>query len=132
MVASPTVMIAEDEPATRRLYRFLLSNSGYQVLEADDGEAALSILEREPCAVLITDLNMPNLNGLELTSMLRARGSSIYIIMVTAFGTDDVEHDALAQGVNEYLIKPFEFEDLEARLKRFFQSIPASSEELLP
>nr|WP_139088758.1 response regulator [Oscillochloris trichoides] len=117
---SPTVMIVEDDPATRRLYRFLLTNSGYVVVEAEDGLAALERLATTPCDVIITDMNMPRMGGIEMVRTLRQQQSTIHVIMVTAFGTPDTEKHAYRAGVNEYLTKPFDFEELEQRVQLFF------------
>ncbi|PDW02336.1 response regulator [Candidatus Viridilinea mediisalina] len=113
-------MIAEDDPSTRRLYRFLLSNSGYKVVEAEDGLTALELLKDAPCQLLVTDMNMPRMGGLELVRQLRQQNSPIYVIMVTAFSTPETEKQAMKVGVNEYLTKPFEYEDLERRVQNFF------------
>jgi DNA-binding response OmpR family regulator len=113
-------MIVEDDPATRRLYRFLLSNSGYVVIEAEDGVAALEQLQTKMVEVLITDMNMPRMGGIELVRTLRQNNNNIYVIMVTAFGTPDTEKHAFRAGVNEYLTKPFDFEELERRVQAYF------------
>jgi CheY-like chemotaxis protein len=113
-------MVVEDDPATRRLYRFLLSNSGYTVVEAGDGAAALEQLAKQPCEVIITDMNMPVMGGIDMVRTLRQNNSDIYVIMVTAFGTPDTEKHAFRAGVNEYLTKPFDFEELERRVQSFF------------
>ncbi len=117
---SPTVMIVEDDPSTRRLYRFLLTNSGYTVVEAEDGIAALEHLQKTAVDVIITDMNMPRMGGIDMVRALRQSHSDVYVIMVTAFGTPDTEKNAYRAGVNEYLTKPFEFEELERRVKEFF------------
>jgi two-component system chemotaxis response regulator CheY len=113
-------MIVEDDPSTRRLYRFLLANSGYTVVEAEDGIAALEHLQKTAVDVIITDMNMPRMGGMELVRTLRQNYSDVHVIMVTAFGTPDTEKNAYRAGVNEYLTKPFEFEELERRVKEFF------------
>lgn len=117
---SHTVMVVEDDPATRRLYRFLLSNSGFSVVEAEDGVAALERLADQPCDVIITDMNMPRMGGIDLVRTLRQNNSDVYVIMVTAFGTPDTEKHAFRAGVNEYLTKPFDFEELERRVQNYF------------
>lgn len=114
-------MVVEDDPATLRLYRFLLSSSGYTVVEAEDGVAALERLATQPCDVIITDMNMPRMGGIDLVRTLRQNNSDVYVIMVTAFGTPDTEKHAFRAGVNEYLTKPFEFEELERRVQSFFE-----------
>ncbi len=118
---SPTVMIVEDDAATRRLYRFLLTNSGYTVIEAEDGQAALEKFAAQPCDVIITDMNMPRMGGIDMVRTLRQRNIGVYVIMVTAFGTPDTEKHAFRAGVNEYLTKPFDFEELERRVQTFFE-----------
>lgn len=124
-----TVMIVEDDSATRRLYRFLLTNSGYTVLEAEDGLAALDVLAVQPCDVVITDMNMPRMGGIELVKTLRQRSLDIYVIMVTAFGTPDTEKNAYRAGVDEYLTKPFDFEELERRVQTYFDKRPTARPE---
>jgi two-component system, chemotaxis family, chemotaxis protein CheY len=122
-----TVMIVEDDAATRRLYRFLLANSGYTVIEAEDGASALERLQTQPCDVIITDMNMPRMGGIDMVRTLRQTNSTIYVIMVTAFGTPDTEKNAFRAGVNEYLTKPFDFEDLERRVQEYFDRRASTS-----
>ncbi|NNJ09305.1 response regulator [Chloroflexales bacterium ZM16-3] len=121
---SSSVMIVEDDPATRRLYRFLLTSSGYTVFEAEDGMAALERLAEQPCDVIVTDMNMPRMGGIDLVRTLRQKNANVYVIMVTAFGTPDTEKLAYRAGVNEYLTKPFDFEELERRVETFFARKP--------
>lgn len=121
-----TVMIVEDDAATRRLYRFLLANSGYNVVEAEDGVVALERLATHPSELIVTDMNMPRMNGMDLVRSVRQSYPDVYVIMVTAFGTPDTEKQAYRAGVNEYLMKPFDFEELEERVRSFFKSRAAS------
>lgn len=117
----PTVLIVEDDPATRRLYKFLLTNGGYSVVEADDGMIALEQLSQHRCDMVITDMNMPRMDGMELIKAIRRDYPETYVIMVTAFGTPDTEKQAIRIGANDYLSKPFEFDELERRVQIFFQ-----------
>jgi len=118
----PTVMIVDDDPAIRRLYAFLLTNEGYTVLEAEDGLVALEryCYDQEKCDLIITDMNMPRMGGMELVKELRERSSEVYIIMVTAYGTPRTEEMAFILGANEYIAKPFDFEELEGRVRAYF------------
>ncbi len=125
----PTIMVVEDEVATRRLYRFLLRNSGYNVIEAEDGIDALERLATQECDVIITDMNMPRMGGIELVRTLRQNQSQVYIIMVTAFGTPDTEKNALRAGANEYITKPFDFDELERRLQNYFNRRNANNSD---
>lgn len=122
-----TVMIVEDDAATRRLYRFLLANSGYNVVEAEDGVMAMERLNSHTCHLIITDMNMPRMGGMELVRAVRQIHPDMYVIMVTAFGTPDTEKQAFRAGVNEYLTKPFDFEELEERVRNFFKKKPVTT-----
>jgi two-component system, chemotaxis family, chemotaxis protein CheY len=124
---TPHVLIVEDDAATRRLYKFLLTNGGYAVLEAEDGVMALDQLSRSHCDLVITDMNMPRMDGMELIQAIRRDYSSVYVIMITAFGTPDTEKQALRMGANDYLAKPFDFEELERRVRMFFESRATSA-----
>jgi two-component system chemotaxis response regulator CheY len=121
------VLIVEDDAATRRLYKFLLTNGGYPVLEAEDGIAALDQLANNRCNLVITDMNMPRMDGMELIRVIRRDYSNIYVIMITAFGTPDTEKQALRIGADDYLAKPFDFEELERRVRVFFQGRATSA-----
>jgi two-component system chemotaxis response regulator CheY len=114
-------MIVEDDPAIRRLYSFLLTNSGYHVLEAEDGLVALTQFNEQKCDLIITDMNMPRMGGMELVKELREKSFDVYVIMVTAYGTPDTERMALNLGANEYIAKPFDFEELEGRVRAYFE-----------
>ncbi|MEN9935555.1 MAG: hypothetical protein RLZZ387_2134 [Chloroflexota bacterium] len=115
-----TVLIVEDDAATRRLYRFLLTNGGYAVLEAEDGVVALEQLSSHTCDLVITDMNMPRMDGMELIRAIRRDYAEMYVILVTAFGTPDTEKNAMRMGANDYLAKPFDFEELERRVRSYF------------
>jgi two-component system chemotaxis response regulator CheY len=117
-----TVLIVDDDAATRRLYKFLLNNNGYTVLEAEDGIVALEILERQPCELVITDMNMPRMDGMDLIRAIRRDHGDMYVILITAFGTPDTQKQALRIGANDYLAKPFDFDELEQRVRAYFQN----------
>lgn len=117
----PSVLIVEDDSATRRLYRFLLGNSDYHVLEAEDGVEALEQLAQHHCDLVITDMNMPRMDGMDLIRMIRRDYPHIYVILITAFGTPESQKQAMRIGANDYLAKPFDFEELERRVRGFFQ-----------
>jgi two-component system, chemotaxis family, chemotaxis protein CheY len=120
--ATQTVLIVEDDAATRRLYKFLLTNSGYVVLEAEDGVAALEQLARQPADLVITDMNMPRMDGMDLIRAIRRDYSDTYVILITAFGTPETQKQAMRIGANDYLAKPFDFEELERRVRVFFHT----------
>ncbi len=119
--SASSVLIVEDDSATRRLYRFLLANGGYVVLEAEDGVAALEQIARHRCDLVITDMNMPRMDGMELIRNIKRDYPDTHVILITAFGTPDTQKQAMKIGANDYLAKPFDFEELERRVRHFFQ-----------
>lgn len=121
-----SILVVEDDPATRRLYKFFLLDGGYTVLEAEDGVAALEQLASQHFDLVITDMNMPRMDGLGLIKAIRTTYPDLYVILITAFGTPDVGKQALRVGANDYLAKPFDFEELERRVRVFFQNRAAS------
>lgn len=124
---APNVLIVDDDPATRRLYKFLLANGGYSVLEAEDGIEALDQLAHNRCDLVITDMHMPRMDGMELISAIRRDYANIYVILITAYGTPDIEKQAIRIGANDYLAKPFDFEELERRVRVFFEDRATSA-----
>lgn len=115
------VLIVDDDVATRRLYSFLLNNGGYTVVEAEDGMEALEKLRQISCSLVITDMNMPRMDGMELIRNIRCDYPQLQVILITAFGTPETEKQARRIGANDYLAKPFDFEELEERVRRLFE-----------
>ncbi len=115
------VLIVDDDVATRRLYSFLLNNGGYTVIEAEDGMEALERLQNIHCSLVITDMNMPRMDGMELIRHIRRDYPELRVILITAFGTPETEKQARKIGANDYLAKPFDFEELEERVRRLFE-----------
>jgi len=71
---------------------------------------------------VITDMNMPRMDGMDLIRAIRRDYTDVYVILITAFGTPDTEKQAMRMGANDYLAKPFDFEELERRVRSFFES----------
>ena len=110
------ILIAEDEAPLRNLIASLLTAEGFQVLEAQDGQEALDILQRERVDLAILDVMMPHRDGFEVTRWIRER-SNIPIIILTALGnTDNIVH-GFALGADDYITKPFTYKELRARLE---------------
>ncbi len=105
-----TIMVADDSPIIRKLITFSLSIKGYEIISVNDGMEALEILPRENIDLLITDLNMPNVDGFELIKAVRENDELKHtpiIVLSNLSETDDIER-ALQFGADSYLIKPFE------------------------
>ncbi len=120
IVASQTmkILIVEDELIYRRMVKKSLLEAGYDIIEAEDGQAAWELFQKEPFHLVVTDWMMPGLDGPELVQKIRASGQKnyTYIIMLTAMDDKDNVVLGLESGADEYLTKPFNSRELIARV----------------
>ena len=127
-----TVLIADDEKEIRDLLRLYLEKDGYQVLEAEDGRAAVSILEKEEVDLALLDIMMPKMDGYQVLKRIR-EGSNIPVMVLSAKGQDADKILGLDLGADDYLAKPFNPMEAMARISsniRRFYSLGAKSQEL--
>lgn len=110
--ASPTVLVIDDEEAARYGICRALRNSGYAVEEAADGTAALEKLDATLPDVVVSDINMPGMDGLTLLRHLNARPEPPPVVLITAYGSEQMAVEALRAGAYDYLSKPFELDEL--------------------
>lgn len=114
------VLVADDSGIMRKIIIRSLNSVGVtDVVEAADGAEAIVAFKANPIDLILTDWNMPNVSGLELVQHIRALGSSVPIIMVTTEAQKGQVIAAIEAGVNDYLTKPFESDDLRAKLDKF-------------
>jgi DNA-binding response OmpR family regulator len=112
-----TILVAEDQTDIRELIALNLRNAGYGVTTVNDGTAALASQNEQASDLLILDLMMPGLDGLEVCKALRARGRNTPILMLTAKATELDRVLGLELGADDYLTKPFSLAELLARVK---------------
>ena len=115
------ILVVDDEANMRRLLEIMLTQLGYDVQQAADGCEALDYLSQNDVDLVITDLQMPGKNGLELLEELRERKNTVAVIVVTAYGTVESAVQAMKYGAYDYILRPFELETLEATIKRAMQ-----------
>lgn len=111
------VLVVDDEPAVRRALERALRLENYDVELAADGEEALDALAGKPADVVILDVTMPRLDGLEVCRRLRQSGDHTPILMLTARDAIDDRVTGLDVGADDYLVKPFALRELQARLR---------------
>ncbi len=116
-----SVLIVDDEVLGRRAMTEQLVRAGYRAAEAAGGEEALRQLEKAHWDVVVTDLRMPEMDGLQLLEQIRARFPEVEVILMTAYATVETAVKALQQGAVDYLTKPFRFAELELRLARLLE-----------
>ena len=114
-----SVLVVDDHPDMRFLLANIVDRIGYRAFEAVDGDEALAMVERLRPDLLLLDMRMPGMNGLEVCRRLRAADETrlLPIVMMSASVEPDAPERALAAGANEYLAKPFPIEELIARLQ---------------
>ncbi len=116
----PTVLVAEDSQDTRIMLKRAFEMKGYRVFEAEDGQQALEMARRYRPSLMVVDLNMPVLDGLETVKTFRqleGHGEHIPIVAITAYDVYGMEEAALENGCNSYLSKPLDLEELDRTLK---------------
>jgi two-component system, OmpR family, KDP operon response regulator KdpE len=111
-----TILIVDDEPQIRRVMRTTVTSQGYAVVEAKSGEEALDRIRNERPDLIILDVNLPGISGLETCREIRA-SSDVPIIMLTVRNTERDKVQALDAGADDYVVKPFGVEELMARIR---------------
>jgi len=120
MNPSPRVLIVDDEANMRRVLEIMLARRGYRTLAAADGLDAWEQLQEGGIDLVVTDLRMPRLDGIELLRRLRGAGLEVPLILMTAHGSLDSALEALRLGACDYLLRPFDVEALELAIDRVF------------
>ena len=125
-MSEPTILVVDDEPSIREVVSLYLSRAGYRVLVAEDGQAALDLLTHEPPDLVVLDLMLPEVGGLEITRQLRATGE-IPIIMLTARREETDRILGLEMGADDYVVKPFSPRELVSRVKAVLRRVHPST-----
>ena len=129
------ILVVEDEPDIRKLVQYNLAQERFKVLEAEDGEQALKIVQRDRPNLLILDLMLPGLSGIEVCRILRDRSetATLPILMLTAKAGETDRVLGLEMGADDYLTKPFSPRELVARVRAILRRAEARAEtEPLP
>ena len=119
-MTAATILIVDDSKTVRTMVRSALEADQHQVMEAADGRAALAELDRNPADLVITDINMPEMNGFELVRALRGRPAERFtpILVLTTENGDDMKQRGRAAGATGWLVKPFDPERLLEVVKK--------------
>jgi two-component system response regulator MprA len=124
--SQPSVLVVDDDPAIREALDRALRLEGFAVSTRPDGSAALATLEEEPPDVMVLDVMMPGLSGVEVIRRLRADGHELPVCVLSARDELADRVAGLRAGADDYLVKPFELEELVARLHALLRRRPDS------
>jgi DNA-binding response OmpR family regulator len=127
----PVVLLVDDDAAIRRAVGAGLELEGFRVVRASGGRAALAAVESVAPAVILLDLSMPDLDGLEVLRRLRAGGDDVPVCILSARDDVDDRVKGLQAGADDYVVKPFALEEVTARLQALLRRRPATAEAVL-
>ena len=116
------ILVVDDEPKMRRVLEIMLQKMGHRVLVAGNGREALSIFQTNTIDLVITDLRMPEMDGIGLLAGLRDQGSDVPVVLITAHGTIETAVIAMKYGACDYLLRPFDIDVLELAVERALSS----------
>src|SRR5688500_14583898 len=111
-------LVVDDEPRLRQVLLHLMRGDGFTCLEASNGVEAIELLERQPVPLVMSDMRMPRMDGIELLRTLRQRWPDTAVVMITAVADVEVAVSCLAMGAMDYLTKPFHLEEVRARVRQ--------------
>ena len=116
-----SILVVDDDNYIRLFLQETLEGKGYRVELAEDGKAALAKVKAEPPDLVLTDLKMPKMDGLELLQAINKLDQPPGVIIITAYGTVETAVKAMKEGAFDYLTKPFSITEIESRLSRYFE-----------
>jgi len=115
---SVRILVVDDEKVIRDILSDFLTDEGFIVITAEDGRQALAELDRQPFDLMITDLMMPDIGGLELMEEVKKRGLHLLTIIMTGFGTVETAIKAMKHGAYDYMLKPFKVDEMLQVIRR--------------
>src|SRR5436309_3417342 len=127
----PRILVVDDERSMRELMAIVLRREGYEVLLAENGRTASELLEREPVDLLISDIKMPDVSGVDVLRAAKAVDQDILGIMVTAFASTETAVEAMRLGACDYLSKPFDVDLLKMKVREKIESRHLRQENVL-
>ncbi|MFW5920315.1 MAG: HD domain-containing phosphohydrolase [Polyangiales bacterium] len=126
----PRILVVDDEKVIREILADFLSMEGFWVRTAEDGSAALVELSRQHYDLVLSDLKMPNMGGLELLEAIRKHTPNVVTVIMTGFGTVETAIDAMKRGAYDYILKPFKVEEVVHTIRRGLEKQKLQAENL--
>src|SRR3954471_13151267 len=127
----PRILVVDDERSMREMLQIVLRREGYEVLLAENGRTAIDLLEREPVDILISDIKMPDLSGVDVLRAAKRIDQDILGIMITAFASTESAVEAMRLGACDYLTKPFDLDVLRMKVREKIENRQLRQENVL-
>jgi DNA-binding NtrC family response regulator len=124
------ILVVDDEPAIRKLFQWMLKNAGYQVITASNGDEALELLGKEKFSLVISDLRMPGLNGLDVLKASKKISAETQVIIASGYVEPDVISNCMQLGAAHLLEKPFTINHLLTTVNLVLESHPSTTEPM--
>jgi DNA-binding response OmpR family regulator len=126
-----TILVVEDDSTLNKVMCAKLRHEGYEVLSASDGRAALDLMDREHVDLIVSDVMMPGIDGIELIRQLRGARYDLPVLIVTAKGSIEDMESGFAAGTDDYMVKPISLKELVLRVKALLRRAQLASEKRL-
>ena len=114
----PAILIVEDEAKMRRLLELNLGDDGFTTLSAEDAETGLKLLRENPVDLVLTDLKLPGMNGLEFLHSVKHQNAALPVVVMTAFGSVETAVEAMKAGASDYVLKPFSLTEMRMVIRK--------------
>jgi two-component system response regulator PilR (NtrC family) len=128
---APRILVVDDERSMRELLSIVLKREGYEVLVAESGRAAIEMLQHEPIDLLISDIRMPDVSGVDVLRAAKTADQDVLGIMITAFASTDTAIEAMRLGACDYLSKPFDIDLLRMKVREKIENRQLRQENVL-
>jgi two-component system response regulator PilR (NtrC family) len=125
------ILVVDDEESIREFLDIMLRKEGYEITTAEDGEKAIEIFKKKTFDMVISDLQMPKLNGLELLRAIKDQNPDVIFLMITAFGTTETAVEAMKVGAYDYITKPFKIDEVRLNIANALRSKALEGENRL-
>jgi two-component system, NtrC family, response regulator PilR len=127
----PRILVVDDEPSMREMLRIVLRRDGYDVKLAANGTEAFAILQRERVDLLLSDIRMPDVSGVEVLRAAKKANPDLVAFMMTAFASTDTAVEAMRLGAVDYFTKPFDMDELRLKVRRHLEAFRLKQENVL-